>query len=73
MPPSGPTSFLMELLLLLADVEDDDADPELSVQYASRNEGLLSVNVVFVVAELLALALESDCANTTLFSIIELS
>jgi hypothetical protein len=56
---------------LLDDVEDDDADPELSVQYASRNEGLLSVNVVFVVAELLAL--ESYCANTTLFSIIELS
>ena len=40
-PSSGPTSFLMELLL---EVEDDDVDPELSVQYASKNEGLLSVN-----------------------------
>jgi hypothetical protein len=46
-------------LLLLTDVEDVDVDPELSVQYASRNEGLLSVNVVFVLDPVI-LVLESD-------------
>ena len=62
--------FFMELLLLLADAEGDDVDPELSVQYASRNGGLLSVSIVF---ELELLVLESDCAYTTLFSNIGLS
>jgi hypothetical protein len=51
----------MELLL---EVEDDVVDPELSVQYASKNEGLLSVNG--------SLVLGLGCANTTLFSSIEL-
>jgi hypothetical protein len=56
---------LIELLLLL-EVEDDDdgVDSELSVQYASRNEGLLSVNRSLVVGLV--------CANTTLFSSIEM-
>src|ERR671910_721238 len=62
-PSPGPTSFLIGLLLLL-EVEEEDVDLELSVQYASRNEGLLSVNGLLV--------LGFDCANTALSSNIEL-
>src|SRR5918993_4792747 len=54
-PSPGPTSFLIGLLSLL-EAEEEDVDLELSVQYASRNEGLLSVNGLLV--------LGLDCANT---------
>src|ERR671915_2519064 len=56
-PSPGPTSFLIGLLSLL-EAEEEDVDLELSVQYASRNEGLLSVNRLLV---------GLDCANTALF------
>jgi hypothetical protein len=58
-PSPGPTSSLIELLLL-PDVENEEVDSELSVHYASKNEGLLSVSDSSVVG--------AGCAMTALFS-----
>src|ERR671914_2604133 len=57
-PSPGPTSSLIELLLL-PDV-DEEVVSELSVQYASKNEGLLSVSNSLVVG--------AGCAKTALYS-----
>src|SRR5918997_2456317 len=58
-PSPGPTSSLIELLLV-PDDDSEEVDSELSVQYASKNEGLLSVSESSVVG--------AGCAKTALFS-----